>query len=633
MTHSITIYARTFFVTLIFIFITELAFAKTDKYRCIWRDNPATTMTIAWNQASGSAPILYYDTKDHGTNVSEYRFQKKPSKSIQSKGLNNKFVRLTNLKPNTKYYFVIKDNNSNSKRFWFQTAPDNNNERLSILAGGDSRNYREGRQNANILVAKLRPHCVVFGGDMTALDSDVEWNHWFDDWQLTIAPDGRMTPIIPARGNHERSNQSLVDLFDVPNNEVYYALNFGKDLLRVYTLNTMISTGGNQKNWLQNDLKNNQHIQWRIAQYHHPMRPHTARKPEGTKVYKSWARLFYDYNVQLVVECDAHVCKTTYPIRPSYTDGHDEGFVRDDEKGTVYVGEGCWGAPIRPANDSKSWTRAAGSFNQIKWFWVSNEKIEVRTVKTDNAKNVGFLTETTRFKLPKNINIWKPKTGDVITIKSKNKMIAQNNLSTTPQTTERPKPVPAPKPKLIDKLIITDLVIQQQGNNAIVKWSTGGEPKGALCDVQRSVDGINFITIAQLYLVGDTKVKQSYAIEDTNFDNQMVPFVFYRIRGSLPNGEEKFTISQKIKAKKAEQLPLLTVKNGGIYVTYDLPNDGNVLFKLINDDDQVFKHLTYLDQEKGKQEKFIDLYGVQSGQYILVIQLTDGSMIYYQIIV
>lgn len=630
MTQTVALYIRWFFFTILFCFITELAFAKTDKYRCIWRDNPATTMTIAWNQVSGSAPILYYDTKDNGTDISKYRLQKTPSKSIQSKGLNNKFVRLTNLKPNTKYYFVIKDSNSKSKRFWFQTAPDNNNERLSILAGGDSRNYREGRQSANILVAKLRPHCVVFGGDMTALDSDAEWNHWFDDWQLTIAPDGRMTPIIPARGNHERSNQSLVDLFDVPNSEVYYALNFGKDLLRVYTLNTMISTSGNQKTWLQNDLKKNQHIQWRIAQYHHPMRPHTARKPEGTKVYKSWARLFYDYKVQLVVECDAHVCKTTYPIRPTYANGHDEGFIRDDEKGTVYVGEGCWGAPIRPANDRKSWTRATGSFNQIKWFWVSSEKIEVRTIKTDNANAVGFLSEATRFKLPKNINIWKPKTGDVITIQSRNKAVAQNKPSTPPQTIERPKP--APKPKLIDELIIENLAIQQQGNNAVIKWKTGGEPKGAMCDVQRSVDGINFTTIAQLYLVGDTKVEQSYSIEDTDFESQITPFVFYRIRGALPNGDEKFTASKKIKAKKAEQLPLLPIRNGGIYATYELSNDGNVLFKLINDENQVFKHLTYLDQEKGKQEKFIDLYGVKSGQYILIIQLTDGSMIYYQII-
>lgn len=632
MTLNCTLYIRFFYITLAFLFTTNMAFAKTDKYRCIWRDNPATTMTIAWNQVSGANPILYYDTKDNGTNISSYNTQQKPSRSIYAKGLNNKFVRLTNLKPNTKYYFIIKDSNSKSQRFWFQTAPDNNDEQLSILAGGDSRNYREGRQNANLLVAKLRPHCVVFGGDMTALDSDTEWSHWLDDWQLTTAPDGRMTPIIPARGNHERSNQSIVDLFDVPNPEVYYALNFGKDLLRVYTLNTMISTSGNQKTWLQNDLKKNQHIQWKMAQYHHPMRPHTARKPEGTSVYKSWAQLFYDNNVQLVVECDAHVCKTTYPIRPSYADGHDEGFVRDS-KGTVYVGEGCWGAPIRPANDSKSWTRAAGSFNQIKWIWVSNDKIEIRTVKTDNANTVDFLSDATRFKMPSNINIWTPKTGAVVVIKSRNGTLAENKSSATLTPIQQSKPIPIPKPRLIDGLVIKNITITQEANNAVIKWQTQGEPKGALCDVQRSVDAVNFNSVAQIYLVGNTKSEQSYTIEDKGFDNQIVPYVYYRIRGTLPNGEEKFTTPIKIKAKDASQLPLLPLKNEGVVVNYELPEDGDVLFQLINDDGQIFKHLTYLKQEKGTQKKFIDLYGVKKGQYILVIKLTDGRMIYYQVII
>ena len=133
------------------------------------------------------------------------------------RGMNNYFVRLRNLQPSTTYYFVIQDSEGCSKRMSFKTAPDNPYERLSIIAGGDSRNYREARQNANKIVAKLRPHCVMFGGDMTGADSDEQWKMWMDDWQLTIARDGRITPIIVTRGNHEQDNRSLVNLFDVNN--------------------------------------------------------------------------------------------------------------------------------------------------------------------------------------------------------------------------------------------------------------------------------------------------------------------------------------------------------------------------------------------------------------------------------
>lgn len=635
---------RRILVCLTFIFIHNLAFAKTDKYRCIWRDNPSTTMTIAWNQISGSNAILHYDTYDSGTDIGQYLYQKKPSKVIEAKGLNNHFVRLTNLQPNTKYYFIIKDSNSKSKRYWFQTAPDNSSERLSILAGGDSRNHRKGRQNANMLVAKLRPHCVVFGGDMTGLDIDREWKNWFDDWQLTIATDGRMTPIIAARGNHEKSNKTLVDLFDVPNQSVYYALNLGGNLLRVYTLNTMIATGGDQKTWLQTDLKSNDDVLWKMAQYHHPMRPHTAKKAEGTRLYKSWAKLFYDYNVQLIVECDAHVCKTTYPIRPTYTKGHDEGFIRDDKRGTVYIGEGCWGAPIRPANDTKSWTRAAGSFNQIKWIWVDSEKMEARTVKTDNAVSVRKLSDATRFKIPKNINLWKPKTGSVITIKHRNsEAIAakKSKAAPTPITkstqktstkTKIKKPQQA-QPILINKLIIKDIEVNRKGDNAVVNWKTAGEPSGAMCDLQRSIDGVNFTTIARLILLGDTQKEQSYTLQDEHFHAQNVPFVYYRLRGMLPNGEEKFTTFKKIPAKKADYFPLLSLKNNGVSAEYELFKDGNVTFKIIDNNDKIYKHKTYIQQQKGKQNKHIDLDGIKSGQYILSIQLTDGRMIYYQIII
>lgn len=635
-------------LTFLFIFINNIAFAKMDKFRCIWRDNPSTTMTVAWNQVSGANPILYYGTSDNGTSTEQYANNKQPSKVVRAKGLNNNFVRLTNLQPNTKYYFVIKDSNSKTKRFWFQTAPNTPSERLSILAGGDSRNHRKGRQNANMLVAKLRPHCVVFGGDMTGLDIEREWKKWFDDWQLTITSDGKITPIIPARGNHEKSNKTLVDLFDVPNSKVYYALNLGGNLLRVYTLNTMIATGGEQKEWLENDFQNSDHILWKMAQYHHPMRPHTAKKSEGTRLYKSWAKLFYTYNVQLVVECDAHVCKTTYPIRPGYGKGSDEGFIRDDKRGTVYVGEGCWGAPIRPANDAKKWTRATGSFNQIKWVWVGSETIEVRTVKTDNASSVGKLGEQNRFTMPSNINLWSPKTGTVIKIQRReNNPVA--TTTTKPKPTSRPTKKPsktkpivkarpkstvkaAPKRALMDKLVIQQIEVQTTETEAIITWKTAGEPADVICDVQRSINGVDYTTVARMILLGNTDKPQSYKISDTRFHNQDVPFVYYRLRNTLPNGEEKISTIKKVNAKKATDLKKLDPYEGALHVEYTMPQNGDVTFKLTDEKGHHKIYSTYIKQLKGEQIKRLSLDGIESGVYILTVILSDGSVMYRQVV-
>ncbi|MFT5265317.1 MAG: phosphodiesterase/alkaline phosphatase D-like protein, partial [Polaribacter sp.] len=201
----------------------------------MWRDDPATTMVIGWHQESGQYPVLHYDEIDGGVDPAFYNYQQEPDRKIRSKGMNNRFVRLENLRSNTVYYFLLADSDGCSKRYSFKTAPDNAYERLSIVAGGDSRNYRKARRNANKLVAKLSPDCVMFGGDMTGGDTAKEWLEWFDDWQHTVRADGRMTPIIVARGNHEYNNASLYELFDTPNDKLFYALNLGGDLLRIYT--------------------------------------------------------------------------------------------------------------------------------------------------------------------------------------------------------------------------------------------------------------------------------------------------------------------------------------------------------------------------------------------------------------
>ncbi|GIV30650.1 MAG: hypothetical protein KatS3mg029_0001 [Saprospiraceae bacterium] len=237
-----------------------------------------------------------------------------------------------------------------------------------------------------------------------------------DDWQLTISDDGRLTPIVPARGNHEASNQTLVDVFDLPFPNAWYAFNIGGDLLRVYTLNSMMPAGAEQRQWLEADLRANAAVRWKIAQYHHPMRPHTSRKVNKNDLAVHWAPLFERYGVDIAIECDAHVAKVTWPIRLARGNEGDDGFVRDDLNGTVYLGEGGWGAPLRDADRPRSWTRALGSFNQFKWIFVDKNRIEVRFVLTDGAANVASVSPHDIFLPPPGLSLWSPPTGQVIVL-------------------------------------------------------------------------------------------------------------------------------------------------------------------------------------------------------------------------
>ena len=384
--------------------------------RVMFQDDPSTSFIIGWNrfESDRSSDRVYFDTIDHGDNISAYRYSQAPDNYSSYIGFESAFVKLENLEPATRYYFIIESNFGITQRYYVDTLPDDPNERISIISGGDSRNNRLPRQSANILVKKLKPHFVFFGGDMTNLGTTRQWRQWLEDWQLTIADDGRVTPIVPARGNHEYSNGILQALFWLPDWN-YYSFNVN-DLIHVITLNSEVATGGTQLNWLMDDLANNTHTRWTIAQYHKPMRPHVGRKKEGTGQYKHWAQAFYDYGVDIVFESDAHTVKSTWPLRPSTEVGSFEGFIRDDENGVVYVGEGCWGAPIRNADDNKPWTRESGKFNQFKWSFFDQDKIEVRTVKVDNAQLVDELDLEDRFEMPNGIDLWETKYGPVMTI-------------------------------------------------------------------------------------------------------------------------------------------------------------------------------------------------------------------------
>ncbi len=415
------------------------ALAIVDRFRCTWREDPSTTMVIGWDQVTGVNPVLYYDLVDQGRNYNAYKLSRRPDRVVAAKGMNNHFARLSGLKPNTVYYFIIKDSEGVSARFSFQTAPDQPTQRLSIIAGGDSRNHREARLSANLLVAKLRPHVVLFNGDMTVHDGSKEWIEWMDDWQRTVSPEGRLTPVLVARGNHEAENKTLVDMFDLAHPGNFYALNMGGNLLRIYTLNTMIPAGGDQKIWLENDLKAHEHsVVWKITQYHHAIRPHTAAKTEKDDLYLHWAQLFFQYGVRLAIESDSHVVKWTFPIRPDTGPENDMGFVRDDATGTVFVGEGCWGAPLRENDDDKSWTRASGSFNQFNWIFVDQEKIEIRTVMTDDSGPVGTVSASNLFEPPIGLSLWSPPGGDVIRIFKKKS--AQQVSQEGPSPKERVQP-------------------------------------------------------------------------------------------------------------------------------------------------------------------------------------------------
>jgi len=421
---------KLFVVTSCFLLLfTATSFAKSSKVRVVWQADPARQATIGWDQMSGGDVMLVYGIKNG--DATKLDQSAAVARTEDYMGMNNQYVHLEGLKPDTAYAFVVRDSEGETEQYWFRTAPDKP-QPFTFIAGGDTKTsneeVRKRYRRSNKFVPKLRPLFVVFAGDITSSGHDPEqWQKWLNDWSVdTTSDDGRMYPIVPVRGNHEPDSEicdKLFGLFDAKN---YFAFNVGGDLMRVYVLNSEINLERANKNvgrtdltpalleqtaWFKADLEANPQPTFKITSFHKPFRPHTSKKAENDYIYDLWAQLLYDHGMSLAIEGDSHMHKITYPVRPSKGPGSSEGFIRDDERGTIFIGEGSWGAGTRDADDAKPWTLQAASITQFKWIRVYPDHFEIRTVETDDPTGVGSNSEDDVFATPKNIRFFKPKGG------------------------------------------------------------------------------------------------------------------------------------------------------------------------------------------------------------------------------
>jgi PKD repeat protein len=393
----------------------------------MFNTDPSTSVTIAWEQESGNTPEVYYGTTDYGTTWSSYPSNNGVDRQTNYMGMDNRFSRLTGLSPNTAYYFVIKDSQGTSQRYWFRTCPDVNTETLSFISGGDSRSGQTQRQNSNRMVADIRPHAVLFGGDLVNTPGNSSVQTWFDDWQLATTSDGQMIPIVHSFGNHEEYGTGganfIYDLFDT-SYDVYYNVLFGGDLFSMYTLNGEVLPGhtianagvrSSQTSWLQTTLSTDNSI-WKAAQYHRPIVPHYSGKGEGSDEYTDWVNKFYDYGVRLVMESDAHVVKMTDEVKPVYAgspSGSSSNWFTstglDPNKGITFIGEGSWGT-IRTPDDSHPMTTAMASFYSFNWILVDACKMEIRTIDTQSPGSVPehVAGDYTSISAGLEAQVWKP---------------------------------------------------------------------------------------------------------------------------------------------------------------------------------------------------------------------------------
>ncbi|QDU59048.1 fibronectin type III domain-containing protein [Aeoliella mucimassa] len=352
--------------------------------RVIWRTAPATEAIVAWTTSEqGTSHKVEYAAGDETEwhSVESVDTQQFDGQVKRGTAPYVHSAQLAELTPATKYRVRCLSDEETSREYYFYTAPDDKRP-IALIYGGDSRSGWGERMAMNRMMANMvaeqskagRPEIVALahGGDFIVNGTDLpQWLTWLEHCEQTTGTDGRLLPIVPARGNHDMG-PIFNQLFAFPKeSENYYAGNLSGNV-RLATLNTETVTGGEQREWLADELAEHRwDTTWYLAQYHKPAFP-AVKIPSGA--LPNWVPLFDQYKIDLACEADGHVIKRTSPLRNG----------KIDAEGVVYIGEGGLGVGQRTPKTGRWFLQETaehcGSDHHLHLITFYDDRMEVRVI-------------------------------------------------------------------------------------------------------------------------------------------------------------------------------------------------------------------------------------------------------------
>ena len=352
----------------------------------IWQNKPSSEVIISWESIIEEDSTVFY-----GENLNFLNNSKSESTLTEIH-----HVLLTDLKPNTKYYYKIGSSVKIKDEInVFQTAPDNENSSFNFIAISDTQQTSWSNGFCKKVADKLTNNIIQY--DFLMNVGDFVWNgkdqsDW-DDFFATYGEVLNKTVIVPVIGNHDSSypkendsySQSIFpSYFPLSSSPNFYAYSFNYSMAHFTICDFQYGTEEefenlrkSQLDWLKNDLEQAQTSKYRIISFHCPIK---ASGFHGINDYmvEHLFPILKEYNVSLILN------------------GHDHHYehVKTDGIDSVILGGG--GAFLDPhvilIEDSLNVSLAL-TYTSIS---VNNDYIQVDTYTIDDELVDSFKIESRR---------------------------------------------------------------------------------------------------------------------------------------------------------------------------------------------------------------------------------------------
>ena len=299
--------------------------------------------------------------------------------SYEYHGLERKAARkvhsalITGLKPDTSYFTKVYYDGTYRTNAIYRTLPDNNSRPIRMINAGDS-GYTRAAINLTKIASTLKPDIFIIGGDI-AYDDNMPacaytWDYFLGMYGQLTATLGYLMPIVSVVGNHDVGLNELPGVnITVDNSGPAYFLYFpqhydrnldGHVVKRVpplkhrrsilsYSFANVHYMGldsgylhtfdGHQKQFMISEFEQNRN-KMKFVSYHVPIYSVCEAFDRDPSRYLSalfhWVPNFDKHKVMTVFENHVHAFKRTKPMVGN----------TPTENGTVYVGDGAYGAII-----------------------------------------------------------------------------------------------------------------------------------------------------------------------------------------------------------------------------------------------------------------------------------------------
>ncbi len=227
---------------------------------------------------------------------------------------------------------------------------------------GDSRGNPEIHRKIVEGILRFKPRVVFHTGDLVRKGGDQK--DW-DALKTMIAPLTEKAEFFPVRGNHDTGSSFYFDVFELPGNEKWYAVErYGVQFILLDT-NVRITPGSEQYRWLEAELQRLQKKEKFIAVvlHHSPFSTGIFADEKGLR--KKIVPLFEKYAVDIVFG------------------GHHHVYERQRVRGVTYIVTGGGGDPLHFQFSYSPDSEVFRSVHHFCIFYVSGDEFVLEAYDVD----------------------------------------------------------------------------------------------------------------------------------------------------------------------------------------------------------------------------------------------------------